>query len=112
MAQTYLSMPQGTTVIRLRLIQVALIWIASDFLSLNSDLKWWVHISFFIYVSHSIVLESVEKLFWIIFGNTTLGALLDLVFAPVITLFIVYFFALILRSFPSLCRVLNGERGA
>ena len=111
MAQTYLEMPQGTTVIPLRLIQVALIWIASDFLSVNLELKWWMHISFFIYVSHSIVLESVEKLFWITFGNTTLGALLDLAFAPVITLLIVCFFALILRRVPSLWRILNGGRG-
>jgi len=110
--QTYFVLPQGVAVIPLRIVQIILIWIASDILAIDYEPKWWIRISFFVYVIHSMVLESVEKAFWIAFGDTTIGAILDIVFAPLITLTIVYFLALILRKAPFVWGVLNGGRGA
>lgn len=98
--------------IPLRLIQIVLIWSCADILSVNGELKWWMKISFFIYVTHSMILESIEKLFWIFMGDTVLGAITDLIFAPLITLFIIIAIAFMLRKITFVWNLLNGGRGA
>lgn len=111
-AQSYYNFQQGASMIPLRLIQIVLIWSCADILSVNGELKWWMKISFFIYVTHSMILESIEKLFWIFMGDTVLGAITDLIFAPLITLFIIIAIAFMLRKITFVWNLLNGGRGA
>ena len=57
------------------------------------------------------LLESVEKCFLITFGDTTLGACIDLIFAPIITILILVCFAKIMIRFtPKVWGILNGGR--
>lgn len=111
-AQSYYNFQQGASMIPLRLIQIVLIWSCADILSVNGELKWWMKISFFIYVTHSMILESIEKLFWVFMGDTVLGAITDLIFAPLITLFIIIAIAFVLKKITFVWNLLNGGRGA
>lgn len=38
--QVYFELPQGVIVIALRLIQIPLIWIVTDFLAIEKSLQW------------------------------------------------------------------------
>ncbi len=97
-------------IILLRLIQIPLIWISADILAINKEPSWWMRISFFIYCSHHMILESVEKIFLILLGKNYTGALLDFIFAPMITLLIILCLAAILRRIHPVWAVLCGGR--
>ena len=97
-------------IILLRLIQIPLIWISADILAINKEPSWWLRISFFIYCSHHMILESVEKIFLILLGKNYTGALLDFIFAPMITLLIILCLAAILRRIHPVWAVLCGGR--
>ena len=63
------------------------------------------------FVMNSLDKESVEKCFLITFGDTTFGASMDLIFAPIITVLILVCFAKILIRFaPNVWGILNGGR--
>lgn len=58
------------------------------------------------------VLESIEKIVLILLGDTTLGALVDLILAPTLTICLIIMFAYLLRRYSMpIWRVLNGGRG-
>lgn len=108
---TVLNLPQGAIMIGLRLIQIPLVWIFADGLAMKTKTKWWLNLSFFIYVAHHMLLESVEKCFLVALGNTTFGASIDLIFAPIITVLILVCLAKILIRFaPNVWGILNGGR--
>lgn len=108
---TVLNLPQGAIMIGFRLIQIPLVWIFADGLAKKTKTKWWLNLSFFIYVAHHMLLESVEKCFFITFGDTTFGASIDLIFAPIITVLILVCFAKIMNRFaPKVWGILNGGR--
>ena len=73
----------------LRLTQAIAIRICADFLAKSKEPKWWMKMSFFIYLCHNMVLESVEKGFLIALGMITIGAFWDFILAPVFALAII-----------------------
>ena len=110
-AQTLLKLPQSYTIVPLRIIQIVLVWISSDVLAQEKMPRWWIQLSFFIYLSHHMILESIEKIFLIVLGDTTIGAIIDLIFAPTLTISIIITFAFFLRKSCSFWKVINGGRG-
>ncbi len=94
----------------IRIVQVVLLWVAAEILAIEKTPKWWITISFVIYCSHSMILESVEKVLLIVLKNNMIGAAIDFVFAPVITLCIIWVASSILRKIPIVWRVLSGNR--
>ena len=98
------SMPEITLVI------IAL-WI------LTGGLEWgnWVErlagYSFFVFASHSIVLESLEKIWFIMLGDRPIFALMDYTLMPILTLTIVLLAGMFIKRFiPFLWTILNGGR--
>lgn len=86
-------------------------WWAFDGISYGKTPKWWMEISFFIYCMHDILLEGFEKIFFLIFGNRSIYALLDYIFMPFIVLVMCIFCAAILRNyFPYIWKILTGGR--
>ncbi|WP_321424539.1 acyltransferase family protein [uncultured Bacteroides sp.] len=96
----------------LRLTQAICILIIADCFAIESEPKWWMTISFFIYFTHDIILEPIEKIFFIALGDTTAGAIIDLIFAPLLTLLSVILIAKIFRLNKPLWNILTGNRGA
>ena len=94
----------------LRTLQAIALWIAADVLATEKTPFWWLRISFVIYCSHSFILESVEKLFLILLKKTLLGATMDFLFAPVITLCIILAVSAVLRKVKPVWRLLSGNR--
>lgn len=109
--ETYMDSSQCESMVPVRMLQIPLLWVSADFLAIDNKPFWWMKISFFIYCCHSLILESVEKLFWIGFHDSYLGALLDYFFAPLITFLIILFFAKIFREQRTIWYLLNGGRG-
>lgn len=92
----------------LRVFQIPLTWIVSDVFAISKDPQWVMRISFFIYCSRHMILESVEKLFWIHFGDNPLGSSLDFALAPIITFSIIIVIAFFLRKLPIVWTLFNG----
>ena len=91
--------------------QSILIWISLDFLRV-SKCCWIFENSFFIYCTHSLILEGIEKLFFIIFKNTFHGAVIDFIFAPIITITIILLLSYFLSKYtPKIWKVICGGRG-
>lgn len=95
----------------LRIIQAILIWLSTDCLAIDGIISGLFRISFFIFVAHSMVLESIEKLFLIVLGKNAVGAWLDFFCAPLLTVILVELSALCLKKcFPRFWLVVNGTR--
>ncbi len=94
----------------IRTLQIVLLWIAADVLAVNKEPFWWMKISFIIYCSHSMILESIEKVFFIVFGKNMLGAFLDFVFAPIITVGIIILISMVVKRIKPLWKLLSGNR--
>ena len=110
--ETIYNAPQGTTMIMpLRLLQVIAVWVLADVMAVNSPPQWWQTISFFIYCIHSMILESIQKIFFILSHNTAMGAVLDFLFAPVLTFGLILLAAYICRKQPLVWTCLTGNRG-
>lgn len=94
------------------LIQIVLTWISADVFSIEVKPKWWMSISFFIYITHDLILEPIEKVFLIVLGEGTAGAIIDYLLAPTITLLLIVLSAGLLRKYcNSIWNVLTGNRG-
>lgn len=91
-------------------IQSILLWVGLDFLRVDNCWRVFNN-SFFIYCTHALILEAVEKVFLILFKNTVMGAMIDFVFAPIITLSIIILLSYVLKKyFPKLEKILCGGR--
>lgn len=106
---TFIGIPEGIY-IPIRIIQVFLFWMLADGLAVDIDIKWWMRLSFFIYLTHSMILESVEKIILIIFGRSIWGAVIDLALAPALTLMLIWVCAQVLRRTGMIWVILNGGR--
>lgn len=93
------------------LLGMPLIWIAADSFRSARPMSDFMRSSFFIYVSHVMILESVEKVFWILLPRNQVGALADYLFAPVITLGIIYIAEAVLKKNSTAWNLLTGNRG-
>lgn len=87
-----------------------LIFIYNNFnIFFNSKIRKIYYISFFIYSLHSIVLEVIEKIIYLVLPHSAFFALVDYLLAPLITLAIIYVIALIIKK-TKLFYLLNGQR--
>lgn len=87
-------------------------WIGADLLTYRKPKYKFIGISFFIYCIHDFILEAIEKVFLVALGDNTLGAILDYLIAPVITLAIVIGLSYFLKRFlPKTWKLLGGGRG-
>ena len=94
----------------LMVVFIVACWYALDFFNLDIEMPWWVSITFFTYVFHDMVLEMLEKLFLVLGGTKPLMALLDYIFMPVITFFVIALVASVLKRIKPLWNVLCGFR--
>ncbi len=68
-------------------------------------------LSFFIYCLHSLILETTQKVFYIVGGNNLIVATLDYIISPIFTLSVIYIIALLLNKFaPSVFKIVSGGR--
>ena len=86
------------------------IWILLDYIPFETKLPWWMHITFFVYVSHDMILEFYEKLLLIMFGNAAVAALIDYLLMPFWVYITIAFIAKIIMQCPLLWNVLTGNR--
>ena len=86
-------------------------WFVLDFVESGKELPWWMKITFFVYVSHDLVLEVIKKVFWFVGGNKPALALLSYIVSPVALYLILIGVAYVLRHFlPHLWMILSGGR--
>lgn len=91
-------------------IKSIMLWIGLDFLRVNKCKNVFKN-SFIIYCTHALILESVEKVFLILFKKSLVGAVIDFIFAPIITFSFIMLLVYILKKFfPRLERILCGGR--
>lgn len=88
---------------------IVLFWIFFDWLA-EKNFGKLTKTSFLIYVSHEMILEPIEKIIFIVLDNCELGAFIDYVFAPMITVAIIYLLYSVLSKFPKIKSVLLGGR--
>ena len=101
----------GAFMLPFRFTQLIALWICADVLVRVEEPKWWMKLSFFIYVSHSMILESIEKLLLLGLGQSYYAAIIDFFVAPLITLLIIIALAACLKRIKPLWFVLTGNRG-
>ncbi len=93
-----------------RAFQGCLIWILADIFVTNKKPKAWMTISFFIYCTHSMILESIQKIFFILLPHNTLFIILDFILSPIITVLIIILLSHIIKKLPKVWKVLSGGR--
>lgn len=88
------------------------IWCATCGLKWTKKVPWiaGTGVSFLIYAMHSFVLEGLEKVLLLVFGYHGWAALIDYLFAPVVTIILITSFAAILKKYPRIYRILTGSR--
>lgn len=91
--------------------EVILTWMAMDLVRIKETPKWWMTISFFIFCTHSLILESIEKVFLLLLGNTMMGSVVDFILAPIIALGIITGAAYILKyRMYTVWKIVTGNR--
>ena len=89
------------------------VWYALDLLIFRDDtpMPYFMRITFFTYVAHDLILESVEKIWLVLLGTKAVYALMDYLFAPIVTLAILVGISKIISiKLPFLWKILNGYR--
>ena len=85
------------------------IWVLMPDRELKPKEKSFNTYRFWIYASHYLLLEAVEKLWLIFAGDTPVAAIVDYLFAPIITMAILIAAGSIIRKYlPAVWAVLNG----
>jgi surface polysaccharide O-acyltransferase-like enzyme len=89
------------------------IWFACDLFSLEGNkYPWWMSITFFTYVAHDVFLQASKKVWWRVFGNHAIFALLEYIFMPLIIEALLIGIAYIIRStLPVIWKIITGDRG-
>lgn len=87
-------------------------WFALDMLPVaRQKLPWWMSITFFTYVAHEVVLETLEKVVYKVSGANPVFALLDYIVMPWITLTILVGLAYLLKKWlPRFWGFITGAR--
>lgn len=87
-------------------------WFVFDFIDDFKEPRDWMKMTFFIYCSHHIILESIEKIWLIVFKNTVAGAITDFIFAPIITIIIIVVMGKFLKKHcGKVWVIITGGRG-
>ena len=67
--------------------------------------------TFMIYMIHPFLLEIIEKIFFIVLPHNSFFALMDYIFAPIITISLIIIICILLKKVcPKLYRFINGNR--
>jgi len=86
-------------------------WRSSDLWNKKMPERKCYSDSFFIFMYHYMVLESMEKVVWIVFGNHEWAALFDFVVCPIGTICIlINMSAFVRKRFPKIHSLLCGGR--
>lgn len=75
------------------------LWEITNFVDYDTAPKWYFKISFFIYCMHDLFLEGLEGLFFVVFGNGSIFALIDYLFMPLVVVGICILVAYVLRNY-------------
>lgn len=86
------------------------IWILTDFLSTSNSPKWFMKVSFVIFVSHEMILEPIEKIIYLVLGSNEISAIIDFTFAPILTVIIIILICSIVRKNKIIWSLLSGNR--
>lgn len=90
---------------------VHFLWFSLNLLSLSST-KWWMQISFFIYITHPLLIDAFSKLYAHFLPDSSFFCLTNYCFAVIFSLLLITTSAKILiKYFPKLWNILNGGRG-
>ncbi len=90
---------------------IPVIWFVADIAGTEKKLPEWMSYTFFIYVAHDIILETLKKICQILFGLSGLASLLEFIFLPFVALFLVVLVAIFLKKFcRPVWRILSGDR--
>lgn len=90
-------------------VGIVVIWILADLLRCERIYDIF-NISFLLYVSHSMILESLEKLFFVLLGDSNIVSALDFILSPILTVGIITGMSILLKKIPKLYNVLTGGR--
>ncbi len=93
------------------LLGIISIWILYDIFYKENESRYWVYeTSFFVYCAHYLILESVEKVVLLLFGNTVFGAAIDYFFVPIIVLiFLLVIARLLSKNAVGIWKFINGK---
>lgn len=98
-----------------RLLRSISLWILLDLIDWDKVhvpyANGFIVLSFYIYVSHFLILETIQKSMMWVFGDSLLGALVDFFVSPCITLIIVWLSACLLRKNCWIWKTITGGRG-
>lgn len=87
------------------------LWFSLDFFKTLKQPKWFMYNTFFFYCGHEMILEPIEKIFYLLIGNNIFGATLDFVIAPILTIICLSLICYFLNKyFPCIYRPLVGYR--
>ena len=92
-----------------RLLSIICMWVFFDIFAIEEKPKQWMKYSFVMFVSHSMILEPIEKVILLLLGNNVIGAAVDYFVAPLLTTLIICFICLILEKI-NLYKYLSGGR--
>lgn len=92
-------------------IGIPAMWYGFDFILDRLSVFKYMNHTFMIYALHAIILKITTNLIFKFLGENTAFALLNYFVSPVITLFIIYLFANILKKYhPVVYGIINGSR--
>lgn len=87
------------------------VWLALDLFSFKKNVKWWIKCTFFYYCGHDMILETIEKVIFILGGKSYFMAAIDYIVAPLLTLLVLVTGAAFLQKWMRPAwRVLSGGR--
>ena len=90
---------------------IASIWYALDIFKFSKKPKWWMKLSFFLYCGHSLLLEGLEKVWFMLGGTSVIAASIDYFLMPVLVAMILIVIARIMTKFtPCMWKILMGNR--
>lgn len=93
------------------LLFIVSVWAALDIFDIRKKLPWWMSITFFVYVSHDLILECAEKLIYVILPKNAYIAFASFVVTPIAVFIIIVLIAAFMKRFtPHLWKVLSGNR--
>ncbi|MDM8236973.1 acyltransferase family protein [[Ruminococcus] torques] len=88
------------------------LWFALDIFKFERKPKWHEHLSFPIYCTHAIILETLEKVILVCIGNNIIVALTSYIITPVVVISIlIAVFHILNRYFHNLYCIIFGSRG-
>lgn len=88
------------------------VWFALDLIDFTKfKVYWWMTISFFSYVTHDIILQSMKKMVWVFFPHNGTVAFLEYIFVPLmVEVFLILIAFLWKKYLPCTWKVLTGSR--